>query len=43
MRLLPIARRARLQLIANAGHGDLQDFETYQASVREALEAVGRP
>lgn len=39
-RLLPLARQSRLALIPQAGHNDLQDFEAYRTTLREALDAL---
>jgi uncharacterized protein len=38
--ILALAPQARLLRIADAGHGDLQDFESYRQALREALTAL---
>jgi fermentation-respiration switch protein FrsA (DUF1100 family) len=38
--ILAVAPRAKVLAIPGAGHGDLQDFESYRRALREALTAL---
>jgi pimeloyl-ACP methyl ester carboxylesterase len=41
-RLAAVARAARVQIIAGAAHGDLQEFPAYRQAIADALAAVPR-